>query len=270
MSVAQIVSQTHRCLGVVARQARRNLHLSSTPLIVCQAERQQQGEAQPSAPSAALAPPAAAAAKPSVRVPPQQRPPPPSPFGDNVKVERVETLGESRFAGVVALDSGDTPNDWSRVALLVGGDAAMLLLFAAIGRVSHHEPMTVSALLTTAGPFLAGWLASAVLVGGYGKEAQGGSAGAAAGAAAKTWALGIPAGLLIRSAVRGYFPDPAFIGVTMAVNGVLLIGWRTALAAATPEAAAPTGRAEQVKARSNRKGNPFEMFSMVFSMVKRW
>ena len=158
----------------------------------------------------------------------------------------------------------------SRVALLVGGDAAALLAFAAIGRVSHHEALTLGALVGTAWPFMAGWFGAAALLGGYGKAAQGGDAGAAAGAAAKAWAVGIPVGLLLRSASRGYFPDPSFIGVAMAANGVLLLGWRTALAAATPQATAPQGRGEQLRARKSRKGNPFEMFQMVFSMVKRW
>lgn len=152
----------------------------------------------------------------------------------------------------------------------MAGDAAALLLFAAIGRLSHHEPVSLGALLGTAWPFMAGWFASAALLGGYSKAAQGGKVGAAAGVAAKSWALGIPAGLLVRTATRGYIPDPAFIAVSMAANGVLLVGWRAALAAATPEAAEPTTRAEQLKARTNRKGNPFEMFTMIFSLVKRW
>ena len=43
-----------------------------------------------------------------------------------------------------------------RVALLVGGDAAALLLFAAIGRMNHGEGMALGDLLTTAAPFLLG------------------------------------------------------------------------------------------------------------------
>ncbi|KAL4434131.1 hypothetical protein ABPG75_000572 [Micractinium tetrahymenae] len=251
-----------------ARQSSRGAHRAARRLIVCEGERQQQGEAAaaPAAPQAPPAPPARVAPQQQRRVPP----PPPSPYGESVKIERVETLGESRFSGVVSLDSGETPDDLGRIALLVAGDAAALLLFAAIGRLSHHEPMTLGALLGTAGPFMAGWLASAALLGGYGTAAQGGSAGAAAGVAAKSWALGIPAGLLVRAATRGYFPAPSFIAVSMAATGVLLVGWRTALAAATPEAAEPQTRAEQLKARTNRKGNPFEMFTMIFSLVKRW
>jgi hypothetical protein len=152
----------------------------------------------------------------------------------------------------------------------VGGDVATLLLFATIGRVSHGEGISLGAAFGTAWPFIAGWLASAALLDGYGKAAQGGSAGAAAAAAAKTWALGIPAGLLVRAASRGYLPDPAFVAVSLAANGVLLVGWRTALAAATPAAKEPQTPLEQLRARKDRKGNPFEMLRMVFSLVKRW
>lgn len=156
------------------------------------------------------------------------------------------------------------------MALLVGGDVAALLLFASIGRVSHGESLSLAAAFGTAWPFIAGWLGSAALLGGYGPAAQGGNTGAAAGAAVKTWALGIPAGLLIRAATRGYLADPSFIAVSMVANGVLLIGWRTALAAATPEAKEPGSRIEQLRARKDRSGNPFEMVKMLFSMVKRW
>lgn len=117
---------------------------------------------------------------------------------------------------------------------------------------------------------MAGWFGAAALLGGYGKAAQGGNAGAAAGVAAKAWATGIPAGLLLRSATRGYFPEPTFIGISMAVNGLFLVGWRAALAAATEEVKEPQTPAEQMQARSNRKGNVLEMFSMLTSLTKRW
>lgn len=124
--------------------------------------------------------------------------------------------------------------------------------------------------LGTAWPFLAGWYGAAYLLDGYGKAAAGGNVGAAAGAAAKAWALGIPAGLLLRSLSRGYLPDTSFIVVSLVVNGALLVGWRAALAAATEEAAAPTTPQEQLKARKDRKGGVFEMFSMLTSLTKRW
>jgi hypothetical protein len=157
------------------------------------------------------------------------------------------------------------------VALLVGGDAAAMLLFASIGRVSHGEGLSLGGALSTAWPFLVGWFAAASLSGGYGREAQGGRVGPALGAAAKSWAVGIPAGVLLRSAARGYLPDPTFIGISMVANGVFLLGWRAALAAATPEGAGePGSAAEALKGRKDRQGNPFEMVRMLFSMVKRW
>lgn len=73
------------------------------------------------------------------------------------------------------------------------------------------------------------------MVGGYGSAAQGGKVAPAALAAAKTWALGVPLGVAIRSIGRGYVPAMSFIGISLAVTGVLMVGWRTALAAVTPE-----------------------------------
>jgi hypothetical protein len=48
----------------------------------------------------------------------------------------------------------------------------------------------------------AGWFASGALLGGFGKDAQGGNTAAATVAAAKTWALGVPLGIAIRSISR--------------------------------------------------------------------
>ncbi len=55
------------------------------------------------------------------------------------------------------------------------------------------------------------------------KEASGASARAA------------QAGIAARSLARGYAPDKAFVIVTLVVTGVLLVGWRAGLAAATPQ-----------------------------------
>lgn len=104
-----LATQTHRLLRPAfsaCRQNGRGVHLAARKLIVCEGERQQQGEAQPAATSAP--PPAAPANAPSVRVPPQQRrmpPPPPSPYGPNVKVGKLGLQFCSRAAppAIVAL-----------------------------------------------------------------------------------------------------------------------------------------------------------------------
>ena len=43
-----------------------------------------------------------------------------------------------------------------RKALLVGGDALALLVFAAIGRRNHGENLDIGSILSVAWPFLAG------------------------------------------------------------------------------------------------------------------
>ena len=77
-------------------------------------------------------------------------------------------------------------------------------------------------------------------------------------------------GLLLRTLSRGYLPETPFLIVTMVATAVLLVGWRSALAAATPEAAAPRSPREQLQRRKNKQGNPFEFVSLLFGLVKRW
>ena len=70
---------------LVATPLGRSVHVAARKLIVCEGERQQQGEASTSQPAA---PPRSAA--PSVRVPGQQlqqRRPPPGPYGENTNVK---------------------------------------------------------------------------------------------------------------------------------------------------------------------------------------
>lgn len=79
----------------------------------------------------------------------------------------------------------------------------------------------------------------------------------------------MPLGLAIRSVSRGYIPSPIFIGISMATTAVMMVGWRAALAAATP-AAAPLSPAQQAAARKDKQGNPFEFLQLLISLVKRW
>lgn len=71
------------------------------------------------------------------------------------------------------------------------------------------------------------------MLGGYGPEAQGSDVGAAAKTAAKVWAVGTPLGLVLRGVFKGYTPPVPFIIVSMVVTGVLMVGWRSAMAATT-------------------------------------
>ncbi|BDA46433.1 hypothetical protein COCOBI_08-5260 [Coccomyxa sp. Obi] len=188
-----------------------------------------------------------------------------------LKLERVERLGEEAWAGVAAIDRGeDGQSSAGRVALLVAGDAAALLLFAAIGRANHGESLDPASVLSVAWPFLAGWFGSAALLGGFGLEAQGGRTGPAALTASKCWAVGSTVGIALRSLSRGYVPDKAFIIVSLAVTAVFLIGWRSALAAITPEVELNSSAAAQVKRRRDKRGNPLEFLRLLTSLTKRW
>ncbi|KXZ49219.1 hypothetical protein GPECTOR_22g810 [Gonium pectorale] len=187
------------------------------------------------------------------------------PDGQPLEVVPVEKTGEDAWAGVARVDRGSSAQfDWTSAATLVAGDLAALLVFAAAGRANHGEGGGAE-VISTALPFILGWFATAPLLGGFGAEARKQGVQPAALTAAKCWAVGIPTGLLLRGLLRGYVPPVPFIAVSMAVNGVLLVGWRSALAAATKPAEPDT-----VKTRRDRRGNPFEFLELLMSLTKRW
>ncbi|KAH0695339.1 hypothetical protein KY285_022436 [Solanum tuberosum] len=146
----------------------------------------------------------------------------------------------------------DKINKWGWVALLAGGDVAVLLLFSAIGRFSHGFTVFDPETLRTADPFIAGWFLSAYFLGGFGEDGKGKNGLFKAFiAATKSWSLGIPVGIAIRAASVGHIPPVNFIIVTMGSTAVLLIGWRTLLFSILPTD----------KPKKNdvyKSGNPFE------------
>ncbi|KAK6160580.1 hypothetical protein DH2020_003961 [Rehmannia glutinosa] len=153
---------------------------------------------------------------------------------------------------------------WGLVAVLAGGDVAALLLFAAIGRFSHGFPVFDLETFKTADPFIAGWFLSAYFLGGYGEEGRGKNGlWRAVTAATKSWSLGIPLGLIIRSATIGHTPPTNFILVTMGSTAILLIGWRALLFSIFPT---DKGKKNDVY----KRGSPFELFELLTSLVRRW
>ncbi|KAH7523764.1 hypothetical protein FEM48_Zijuj06G0046700 [Ziziphus jujuba var. spinosa] len=129
-------------------------------------------------------------------------------------------------------------NKWGRVALLAGGDVLSLLLFTAIGRFSHGFSVFDADTLRTADPFVAGWFLGAYFLGGFGEDGRGmNGLSKAVSAAAKSWAVGIPLGLIIRAATAGHIPPFTFILVTMGSTAVLLVGWRALLFSFLPSVA---------------------------------
>ncbi|KAJ0232104.1 T121 protein [Hirschfeldia incana] len=169
--------------------------------------------------------------------------------------------------GVIQFDkpkSNASIKKWSRVALLAGGDVLALLIFSAIGRFSHGFPVFSFDTLHTADPFIAGWFLSAYFLGGYGEEGRGmkGQSKAVL-AAAKSWAFGVPLGVIIRSTSSGHIPAYSFILVTMGSTAVLLIGWRALLFSVLPSES-------KKKDDTYRKGSAFELFELLTSLIRRW
>ena len=194
--------------------------------------------------------------------------PPPRPIPQGLKLERVERLEDDAWAGVASVDRGTQGLGFKDVLIVAGGDIGALMTFATIGRLSHGESLSIVESLGTAAPFIIGWVgASLVLTGGYGKNAV----TSPLKTAAQTWLTGIPAGLVIRSLLKGHLPETTFIMVSMAFTGVALLGWRSAFARfiATPLDSSLSAT-DQLKKRQNKRGNPFEFISLLLSLVKRW
>ncbi|CAI5534424.1 unnamed protein product [Closterium sp. Naga37s-1] len=95
--------------------------------------------------------------------------------------------------GVAKVDRGESSSTLARALLTAGGDAAVLILFAYIGRATHVSAAIDWELIKTAQPFLAGWCISAIIFGDYsvGRPLPA-TPGDAAKEAGKTWALGVP------------------------------------------------------------------------------
>ena len=198
--------------------------------------------------------------------PPPRRPPRLPVQG--MKLERVERLNQDAWAGVANVDRGSTTIGLKDIAIVAGGDIASLMIFATIGRVSHGEALSLMDSFGTALPFIIGFTGASILSGGYGTSAI----TSPITTAARSWVTGIPAGLVIRTIIRGgHVPEATFILISMAVTGVFVIGWRSVFARflATPLDSS-LSKADQLQKRQNKRGNPFEFISLLVSLVKRW
>uniref|UniRef100_A0A1D1XT85 Uncharacterized protein n=1 Tax=Anthurium amnicola TaxID=1678845 RepID=A0A1D1XT85_9ARAE len=191
--------------------------------------------------------------------------PPPFPGGDETVFVGEEGVP---LEGVIQFDRPGPSSrleSWGRVALLAGGDVLFLLVFSAIGRFNHGLPVLDIETFRTADPFIAGWFLGAYFLGGYGDDGKGvNSRSRAALAAAKSWAVGIPIGLVIRGLTSaGHIPPVSFILITMGTTGFLLIGWRALLYTLFPNR-------QSKKDDVYKRGNPFELFELLASLVRRW
>jgi hypothetical protein len=103
-------------------------------------------------------------------------------------------------------------------ALAIVADLVAVVVFAAIGRMSHGEPDDLLGLLVTATPFLVGVLATwaTPLVRAHPVGVR---------AALTVWAGTVVIGLILRAGFTERLPL-SFAVVTAVSLGVLLLGWR--------------------------------------------
>jgi hypothetical protein len=107
----------------------------------------------------------------------------------------------------------------SRLAPIV--DALAILVFVTIGLLSHHGDLTLRGYARDALPFLGGWFAAALLFRLYSRPGW--------WRLAATWAVGVPAAVLIRALVLGRHlggKEAAFLVVSLVTVGVLVLGFR--------------------------------------------
>jgi hypothetical protein len=113
-------------------------------------------------------------------------------------------------------------------ALAIVADVVAVVVFAAIGRMSHAEPDDLLGLLATAAPFLVGvvamWTTPTVRAHPVGAQA-----------ALTVWAGTVVIGLLLRAGFTWSLPL-SFVAVTAVSLAVLMLGWRALSAAVSVRA----------------------------------
>lgn len=110
------------------------------------------------------------------------------------------------------------------IAVAAVADVAAVLVFAAAGRRTHVHAEALLGLLGTAGPFLVGLAVAWALA-----RAWRGPLELRTGLL--VWPVTVLVGLAVRAGFTGRLPL-SFALVVLSVLGVLLLGWRAAVAAA--------------------------------------
>lgn len=98
-------------------------------------------------------------------------------------------------------------------------DAALVLLFAAIGRDTHQRGESLAGVLETAWPFLAGAAAGWLMARAWRAPLAAWPAGVV------VWIAAVGGGMLLRLA-SGHTAAPAFIIVALITLAVFLLGYR--------------------------------------------
>ncbi len=118
----------------------------------------------------------------------------------------------------------DRPTRLSPTLLI--GDALAILLFAALGRVSHGMELAPAAVVATAFPFWAAWFGVGFWLRALREEAVH-APFSAWKKAALTWLLAWPIALQLRVLLTGRPAPFSFAANVFAINLLFLSGWRT-------------------------------------------
>lgn len=116
-----------------------------------------------------------------------------------------------------------TRTDARAAALAGAADIVCVLVFTALGRRSHAEGVTVAGVAETAWPFLAGTLIGWLLSRGWRRP------GSLTPTGLTVWVCTVVVGMVLRR-LTGAGTAWSFVLVATLVTGILLLGWRAALA----------------------------------------
>lgn len=131
----------------------------------------------------------------------------------------------------------------NRSALLLLGDAAVLVLFAITGRRTHEEAVGLAAageVLMTAAPFVLAWVVATLALGAVSHERTA-SMGSMVRWTLVAWVLAAPLAMLFRALLLGRPSPLSFYLVAGAVPLALLLGWRLAFSLLERRAGSPRG-----------------------------
>ena len=113
----------------------------------------------------------------------------------------------------------------NRAGRLAAADAIAIVLFAAIGQLSHHGGVSAAGFAQDSLPILAGWFAAAAAFGAYRRPGR--------RAFVLTWLVGVTAGVALRALVLGRAAngrEASFLGVALVFTLLLVLGCRLILA----------------------------------------
>jgi hypothetical protein len=124
----------------------------------------------------------------------------------------------------------DRTNAVPGALVMAAGDLVVFILFALVGRSSHHESESGAILpaVKVASPFIAGWLVGGSALRAYGLRARSGL-GPLLRRTLFAWFAGCLIGLGIRSLGEHRIVPVSFAVVAFTFNAVVLLAWRLAL-----------------------------------------